>query len=110
MKHNRSNDQHLYNLLITALFLLLCLAQGAAAQSDPQFPAKYPDFPSETPTEFKPTNVGFDHERRTEMILMRDGVKLHTVILLPKGATSSPILLTRTPYSADELTRHVRSM
>ena len=38
------------------------------------------------------------------MIPMRDGVKLHTVILVPKGARSAPILLTRTPYNADELT------
>ena len=35
------------------------------------------------------------------MIPMRDGVKLHTVILVPKGAKGAPILLTRTPYDAD---------
>ena len=40
---------------------------------------------------------------------MRDGVKLHTVILIPKGASHAPILLTRTPYSADELTTHAHS-
>jgi predicted acyl esterase len=34
------------------------------------------------------------------MIPMRDGVKLHTVILVPKGAKGAPILLTRTPYDA----------
>jgi uncharacterized protein len=34
------------------------------------------------------------------MIPMRDGVKLHTVIVLPKGAKNAPILLTRTPYNA----------
>ena len=96
-------------ILLASLSLSLCFVSWAAAQSDTQFPAKYPDFPSETPTEFKPTNSGFDHERRTEMIPMRDGVKLHTVILLPKGATASPILLTRTPYSADELTSHASS-
>jgi len=46
------------------------------------------------------------------MIPMRDGVKLHTVILVPKGALgrkSAPILLTRTPYSATELTSHNHS-
>jgi len=37
---------------------------------------------------------------------MRDGVKLHTVILVPKGANHAPILLTRTPYDADALTNH----
>ena len=31
---------------------------------------------------------------------MRDGVKLYTVIVVPKGATRAPILLTRTPYNA----------
>jgi len=40
---------------------------------------------------------------------MRDGVKLHTVILIPKGSRSAPILLTRTPYNANELTGHAQS-
>ncbi|HLY98394.1 MAG TPA: CocE/NonD family hydrolase [Candidatus Angelobacter sp.] len=43
---------------------------------------------------------------------MRDGVKLHTVILVPKNATqakTAPILLTRTPYNASELTSHAQS-
>jgi uncharacterized protein len=31
---------------------------------------------------------------------MRDGVKLFTSIVIPKGARSAPILLTRTPYKA----------
>src|SRR5437762_11355080 len=34
------------------------------------------------------------------MIPMRDGVKLHTVIVVPKGAHGAPIILTRTPYEA----------
>jgi Predicted acyl esterases len=59
--------------------------------------------------QFKPTNAGFDHTRREVMIPMRDGVKLHTVILIPKGAKQAPILLTRTPYDADKLTSHADS-
>ncbi|PYX22787.1 MAG: glutaryl-7-ACA acylase, partial [Acidobacteria bacterium] len=43
------------------------------------------------------------------MIPMRDGVKLYTVILVPKGAKHAPILLTRTPYDAQELTSHAHS-
>ena len=46
------------------------------------------------------------------MIPMRDGVKLYTVILVPRSATKTkpaPILLTRTPYSADELTHRAHS-
>ncbi|WP_425994085.1 CocE/NonD family hydrolase [Caulobacter sp. DWR1-3-2b1] len=48
--------------------------------------------------------VGFDYEKRVVMIPMRDGTKLYTVIVIPKGgakATASlPIMMTRTPYNA----------
>ncbi|MEO7084371.1 MAG: CocE/NonD family hydrolase [Gemmatimonadaceae bacterium] len=57
----------------------------------------------------KPSTEGFDYVRRDTMIAMRDGVKLHTVILIPKGASRAPILLTRTPYNANELTTHAQS-
>ncbi len=65
--------------------------------------------PGETPEKFTPTNDGFEYVRREVMIPMRDGVKLHTVILVPKGAKHAPILLTRTPYNATELTSHAAS-
>src|ERR1043166_1289352 len=64
---------------------------------------------NETPSNFNQTNEGFNYTRRTVMIPMRDGVKLHAVILVPKGAHNAPILLTRTPYNADELTSHANS-
>jgi len=70
---------------------------------------QYPTLPSETPDKFVPTNDGFDYVRRDVMIPMRDGVKLHAVILVPKGANRAPILLTRTPYNATELTSHAQS-
>jgi putative CocE/NonD family hydrolase len=44
--------------------------------------------------------AGYDYIRREVMIPMRDGVKLYTVILVPKNASNAPILLTRTPYNA----------
>ena len=68
--------------------------------------AQVPTLPSERPATVVPTNDGFDHERRDVMIPMRDGVKLHTVILVPKGARRAPMLLTRTPYDATALTTH----
>src|ERR1700760_2025493 len=77
------------------------LALGAtAAGQKPQ----YPDYPSETPEHFQAPTQGMDYERRQAMIPMRDGVKLHTVILVPKGAAGAGILMTRTPYNADALT------
>jgi putative CocE/NonD family hydrolase len=56
--------------------------------------------PSETPASFVPRVVSFDYTKREEMIPMRDGVKLKTVILIPRGAHRAPILLSRTPYGA----------
>ncbi|MDQ3920053.1 MAG: CocE/NonD family hydrolase, partial [Acidobacteriota bacterium] len=67
------------------------------------------DLPSETPQKFTPTNEGFEYVRREAMIPMRDGVRLQTVILVPKGAKGAPILLTRTPYDASALTSHAQS-
>ncbi len=92
------------------IILLVCLpifVQQLAAQAPP--PATYPDLPSETPDKFKPVTDSFDHIRRDVLIPMRDGVKLHTVILVPKGASGAPILLTRTPYDATKLTSHAES-
>jgi len=65
--------------------------------------------PSETPVKFERVTGGFDYVKRDEMIPMRDGVKLHTVIIVPKGAKGAPILLTRTPYDATKLTSHAES-
>ncbi|HXU99516.1 MAG TPA: CocE/NonD family hydrolase [Caulobacteraceae bacterium] len=47
-----------------------------------------------------PVSPGADYVQREVMIPMRDGVKLFTVIVVPKGASHAPILLTRTPYDA----------
>jgi hypothetical protein len=61
------------------------------------------------PAKFTPATDSFDYIKRDLMIPMRDGVKLHTVILVPKGAQGAPILLTRTPYDASNLTSHAQS-
>jgi putative CocE/NonD family hydrolase len=56
------------------------------------------------PKTFTPVRDGFDYVKRDVMIPMRDGIKLHTVIVVPKGATHAPMMLDRTPYSASKLT------
>ena len=88
--------------LTPLLTALVCAAPARSA-------AQTPTLPSETPDTLRPATAGFDYTRREVMIPMRDGVKLHTVILVPKGAHGAPILLTRTPYNADELTTHAQS-
>ncbi|HJU55225.1 MAG TPA: CocE/NonD family hydrolase [Pyrinomonadaceae bacterium] len=89
---------------LAAVVAALSLIEPAAAQTPRQTTLQ-----SETPASFEPTNEGLDHVRRDVMIPMRDGVKLHTVILVPKGAKGAPILLTRTPYNASALTSHSES-
>lgn len=78
------------SLLAALALALMCLpsfAQGKSGESD-------------IPAEFKAPKVDYNYTKRVEMIPMRDGVKLYTVIVIPKGATRAPILLTRTPYNA----------
>ncbi|MFK5037207.1 CocE/NonD family hydrolase, partial [Klebsiella pneumoniae] len=64
---------------------------------------------SDIPEHFQPNTSSFDYEKREAMIPMRDGVKLHTVIVIPKGARNAPILLDRTPYNAHAMTSHAAS-
>ncbi len=99
---------HILTLLASMLDTLL-FAQPCSAQAAAPPPAVQTTLPSETPAKFEPVTSSFDHIRRDVMIPMRDGVKLHTVILVPKGAKGAPILLTRTPYNATDLTSHSAS-
>ncbi|HEX8445262.1 MAG TPA: CocE/NonD family hydrolase [Sphingomonas sp.] len=83
---------------------LSLLPAVATAQTDArvQLVKPIPDG-GDIPKTFVPVRTGYDHVKRTVMIPMRDGVKLHTVILIPKGVTRGPIMLDRTPYNADNM-------
>ena len=81
------------HVILISIAATLCSADEAS----PTAPLK-----SEIPPVFTANTESFDFVRRTEMIPMRDGIKLYTVILIPRGAGRAPILLTRTPYDADE--------
>jgi uncharacterized protein len=63
-----------------------------------------PPMQSDIPKAFEAPTAQDDYVRRDTMIAMRDGVRLHTVIIVPKGVTNAPIILTRTPYSATRRT------
>jgi predicted acyl esterase len=86
---------------------LFLVATSDAQTASP--PPRYPGLPSETPAHFVPVTDSFDYVKRDVMIPMRDGVKLYTVIVVPRGAKGAPILLTRTPYDAKRLTSHAES-
>jgi len=84
----------------SSIGLVLTVILGALLYVEPGSAQTSADLPSETPATLTPVQTDFDYAKRDVMIPMRDGVKLHTVIVLPKGAKNAPILLTRTPYSA----------
>lgn len=56
---------------------------------------------SDIPPGFVPADSR-DYVVREVAVPMRDGVKLHTNIVIPKGVTRAPIIFARTPYSADQ--------
>ena len=74
---------------------LACQLMATAALAQPAA-----TLANETPEHFTVKNESWDYVRRDEMIPMRDGTKLFTVILIPKGAAHAPMILSRTPYGA----------
>ena len=58
----------------------LCLGFVASAAAAPDY--------NETPKKVVRPETSFDYIRRVEDIPMRDGVTLHTVILIPRGASA----------------------
>src|ERR1700678_2037680 len=85
MQHPPRHKRNLA-LVLASLLAALCVA---AMASD-----------SDIPKTFTNPTANRDYIKREAMIPMRDGVKLYTVIVVPKGAKDAPILLTRTPYNA----------
>ncbi len=75
--------------------MLTALCLTAAPQQTPQSAT-----PADIPKTFTTPTANQDYVKREVMIPMRDGVKLYTVMVIPKGARNAPILLTRTPYNA----------
>jgi len=88
--------------------IVFCLVFVSISSAQTPLPSPS-SLPSETPAKLILATDSFDYSRSDVMIAMRDGVKLHTVILVPKGARNAPILLTRTPYNATDLTSHSNS-
>ncbi len=82
---------------MTVKFVLLAsiaLATTAIAQD------KTAPVGGDIPAKFVPPTAAQDYVKREVMIPMRDGTKLYTVIVYPKGVANAPIVLTRTPYNA----------
>jgi|GEM_PF-2028734 len=88
-------------------FVLFCMANawGQTATKDAPPPAAGGDIPAQ----YSSSSLNSDYVKREVMIPMRDGVKLFTVIVVPKDAHNAPIVLTRTPYDAAHRMARMRS-
>jgi len=84
-------------LLAIAPFILLALPAAQAAETPP---AKVTPMTPDIVTGYEEIRPHADFVRHEAMIPMRDGMKLYTVIVMRKGVSDAPILLSRTPYDA----------
>ena len=84
------------SVLLLSSIALLSVGVQAQTQTNPNLAPPGGDIPAK----FVLPTADHDYIKRDVMIPMRDGVKLHTVIVIPKNATNAPIVLTRTPYNA----------
>lgn len=82
-----------YGFVVAALSIALT-ASPAVAQKSKKASS------GDIPAEFTLPDSENDYIKRVEMVPMRDGTKLYTVIVIPKNAANAPIVLTRTPYNA----------
>jgi uncharacterized protein len=93
----------------------LAVAIPLGAQTPPavepggDIPRQFQPVPAPPPRiAYPPSGVAVaaaEYVRREVMIPMRDGVRLYTVLIIPKGAANAPIVLDRTPYSAANQTQ-----
>jgi len=89
-------------MMIRLTMMALLLGAGAAM-------AQTPPMQNDIVESYDVARPQADYVRKEVMIPMRDGVKLFTVIVMPKGTKDGPILLTRTPYDAGKATARNRS-
>jgi len=81
-------------LLRSAASLISLVAVAAAP------PAPVTPMTPDVVAKYDPVLPEADYVKRVEMVPMRDGTKLYTVIVMKKGTRNGPILLSRTPYDA----------
>ena len=84
-----------FRAAVSLLTILPLSSWGDDLQRAAQFPNE-----GDIPSQFEQAAPFYDFAKREVMIPMRDGVKLFTVIVIPKNARRAPMLLDRTPYSA----------
>ena len=100
-------------IIVGALVLAAPIAGAGSVQPAVQpggdIPGKFPTIAPAVPAAALPWRFSAppgepQYVRREAMIPMRDGVRLHAVLIIPGGRGPFPIVLDRTPYSADRST------
>lgn len=81
----------------TALILSAGMIPATVAAQQRIKPTTWTERPATPPAK----EDAYGYTRRVVDIPMRDGIKLHTVIAIPKGGHDLGILMTRTPYDAE---------
>ncbi|WP_028080616.1 CocE/NonD family hydrolase [Solimonas soli] len=92
-------------LLYAASLFVLSPLGGVAAEGAARVTPMTPDVVES----YDAVRPSADFIKRVEMVPMRDGVKLYTVIFMKKGVKNAPILLSRTPYDAKGSTARAAS-
>jgi putative CocE/NonD family hydrolase len=100
MLRERPNNNSVIRSAFAALTLFA--AYLAIAAPPPKQDSDMVQTGSDVPEKWKKPEANYDYLKRDVMIPMRDGVELHTIIVLPKNARGLPMLLERTPYDASE--------
>jgi putative CocE/NonD family hydrolase len=86
-------------VVLASLFVSLAVSPACSQNSD------MVQTGSDIPAKWQKSETDYDYVKRDVMIPMRDGIKLHTLIVIPKGAHNLPMLLERTPYDANTFTK-----
>jgi uncharacterized protein len=98
-----------FTRLLPLAAALLIPAAASHSQNAPPAAAVTPMTPDVVAGDYEQVLPSADFIRRDAMVPMRDGVKLYTVVVMRKGVTNAPILLSRTPYDAHSSTHRVAS-
>src|SRR6266481_2627817 len=103
MLNGPRRKRNISSLLGASFLTAFCAMMTPSVRAAPQEPT-HSVIENDIPKVLTIPAANQDYVKREVMIPMRDGVKLHTVIVAPKGARNAPILLTRTPYNASKRT------
>ena len=94
---------------LPSAFLLLSITVSITQSVFAQNAAKVTPMTPDDVASYDTIRPSADYIKRVVMIPMRDKVKLYTVIVMKKGTSNAPILLSRTPYDAKESTERTKS-